>query len=232
MGVIVFGGSFNPIHIGHLRMAIETREILSRVVHVVDFVPTATPPHKNPGALLPFALRCRMLKAALSGLPDMRCNELESQRSGPSYTFDTLSAYRVSCSRDELYFLLGSQDYALLPEWRNGLELPRLANLLVVPRGPFSRVDFVSLTAQLWKGASSDSRALEILSGPPANSECLRLENGGKIYYLPLSWLDISASAIRQTWLAGRSIKYLVADATLDILDMERSLALAHWRGL
>ena len=90
-GRAILGGSFNPPHVGHLRLAVEAREALGDLVRGVDMVPCAQPPHKKTGHLLPFELRAAMLEAALAPLPWLRCNRLEALRDGPSYTWD----YRI-----------------------------------------------------------------------------------------------------------------------------------------
>ncbi|MDO5483370.1 MAG: nicotinate-nicotinamide nucleotide adenylyltransferase, partial [Desulfovibrionaceae bacterium] len=92
-GRLLFGGSFNPPHVGHLRLAIEAREALGQLVDGVDLLPCAHPAHKQGRGLLPFALRAAMLEAAVAPLPDIRCNRLEAARAGTSYTWDTLGLY-------------------------------------------------------------------------------------------------------------------------------------------
>ena len=123
-GRAILGGSFNPPHVGHLRLAIEAAEALSSLTDGVDLIPCAVPPHKAMTGMLPFDLRARMLEASIADLPFLRCNRLEGQRQGPSYTWDTLLAYREAAPDTELYFILGSPDFALLPTWHRGLELP------------------------------------------------------------------------------------------------------------
>lgn len=219
-GILVYGGTFNPVHIGHLRLAIEAKARLGKRISRVEFVPSANPPHKSSKGILPFALRVKLLNAVLKTLPDMYCNEIEAQRPGLSYTYDTLREYGDRARRDDLYFLLGSQDFALLPTWRRGLELPRLCNLVIAPRDGFLQDDFVSLATRLWPYSSLAH----------AETPIMQLHNCGKIYYLSIPQLEISASQIREIWLAGGNVDYLTPQPVLDILAAEKELVTACWQ--
>ena len=134
-GRALFGGSFNPPHVGHLRLAIEMAETLRPLAGSVELMPCATPPHKVVSGLLPFDLRAAMVEACLDGLPGLSCNRMEAGRPGLSYTWDTLQACREETRERPLFFILGNPDYALLPHWHRGLELPELCQLVAVPRG-------------------------------------------------------------------------------------------------
>lgn len=230
MGILIYGGSFNPPHIGHMRLAIECCERLGRLAQRVDFVPASIPPHKESRGILPFGLRVEMLRKALESLPDMRCNELESRRRGPSYSIDTLAIYKRDYPGEQLYFLLGSQDFALLPEWRRGLELPDYANLVIVPRGGFSTADFSEMTKALWKSAREDRAALAALPPKEGERACFRIDGGSLVYYFSIPYLPISASLIRSLWLQGRKVDYLTPDSVLEILEAHRKTALECWQ--
>lgn len=204
-GLLILGGSFNPPHVGHLRLAVEAREALGDLIRGVDLVPSAHPPHKKNQRLLPFELRAAMLEAAAKPLPWLRCNRLESLRDGPSYTWDTLRAYRDAEPRTDFYFLLGSPDFALLPTWHRGLELPALCNFVVVPRGEQTAEEFTDIARALWPEAEMRPPLLP-------DSACMALPGGGLAHFLPLPWLAVSASRIRELWLTGRSVDYLVPE--------------------
>lgn len=222
-GRAILGGSFNPPHVGHLRLAVEAGEALGPLVQGVDLVPCARPPHKKNDNLLPFELRAAMLEAALAPLPRLRCNRLEALRDGPSYTWDTLQAYRAAEPEAELYFLLGSPDFALLPTWRRGLELPRLCHFVVAPRGGLTPEEFTDMTRALWPAATPHP-------SPLPGGHCMALPGGGLAHFLPLPWLDVSASRIRELWLAGRNVNHLMPEAALNLLEKHRQDIAAYWR--
>ncbi len=134
----ILGGSFNPPHVGHLRLAVEVLERLG--LPRLEFMPCYRPPHKEDGALLPFALRARCLALALGiqggapRLPGLELNTMEQERPGPSYTIDTLAACRERDPGRQPCFILGAGDLLTLETWKQGLELPFQATLVVVPR--------------------------------------------------------------------------------------------------
>src|SRR5689334_7994911 len=116
MKIGILGGTFNPIHIAHLRIAEEVRERfdLERVV----FVPAATPPHKPLAEDLPFASRCRMLELAINGNPRFSVSDLEGKRRGKSYSIDTMHAFRADHPDDEFFFIVGSDSFLDIGSWR------------------------------------------------------------------------------------------------------------------
>ena len=222
-GRAILGGSFNPPHVGHLRLAIEAAEALTPLVSGVDLVPCAVPPHKTMTGMLPFDLRARMVEASITDLPFLRCNRLEGQRQGPSYTWDTLLAYREAEPQTELYFILGSPDFALLPTWHRGLELPGLCNFVVVPRDGQTARDVIATAQRLWP----EAREIPPLVG---DGPCMALPGGGLAHFLPLPWLDVSASRLRSLWLAGRRVDFLLPRAAFEILKQSEKTVQAHWR--
>ena len=221
-GMALLGGSFNPPHVGHLRLAIEARDALGDLVQCVDMVPCAVPPHKAQSGMLPFDLRASMVEACAASIPWLRCNRVEAQRQGPSYTWDTLRACREAAPRTELYFILGSPDFALLSTWHRGLELPSLCNFVVVPRKGHSANDFVAAAQALWPSARQRQPVLP-------GCVCVCLPGGGLAHFLDVPWLAVSASRVRQLWLAGRNVDFLVPDAALQILQNNSQTVRQHW---
>lgn len=221
-GRAILGGSFNPPHVGHLRLAIEAREALGDLVQGVDMVPCAVPPHKAQSGMLPFELRASMVAACAESLPWLRCNRVEALRQGPSYTWDTLCAYREAEPHTELYFILGSPDFALLSSWHRGLELPRLCHFVVVPRKGHTAGNFIAAAKALWPTASERQPVLP-------GCECMALPGGGLAHFLDVPWLAVSASRVRQLWLAGRNVDFLVPDAALQILRNNAQTVRQHW---
>ncbi|WP_291320357.1 nicotinate (nicotinamide) nucleotide adenylyltransferase [Desulfonatronospira sp.] len=198
----LLGGSFNPVHIGHLRLCLEVLEQAG--LDRVDLVPAYMPPHKDQAGILPFDLRLRMLQESIDGISGLEVNPLEQDRPGPSYTLDTLKAYVQEYPGYELNFILGDMDLFTLPQWHRGEEIARLSNLLVIGRqGGHSQVgDFVS---RFWKVEQESEK-------------CWELETGRRISFYSVPRLEISSSMIRSRWLAGKSIDWLVPAEAESIL--------------
>ena len=221
-GRLLLGGSFNPVHNGHLHLARCATRMLAGVVGGIDFIPCARPPHKDSGSFLDFDLRCALVESALKGFAGAVCNTVESKRPGPSYTFDTLRDLRALHPGREHFFLLGSEDFLQIPQWRQGLRLPELGSLAVAPRGAFSPDDFAKACVAMWPGACQE----EPLNGLPA----WRLPGGGRALYMPVKWLDISSTLARSVWLAGGSLRELVPAGALEILLENSGLVTRRWQ--
>lgn len=222
-GRLIFGGSFNPPHIGHLRLAIEVREALGKLIDRVDLMPCAHPPHKASTDMLPFELRASMLDAAIAGLPDICCNRLEGGRDKTSYTWDTLTELNNEKPGRTLFFLLGSPDFALLPTWHRGLDLPRICHLVIVPRGEYDVQAFSATASILWPGV----RQVDALI---PGGVSLLVPHCNLMHFLPVPWLDVSSSRIRELWQAGRETHYLMPDVVLDILQQQSETVAEYWR--
>lgn len=229
-GVLIYGGTFNPLHIGHLRLAVEAKEALGNIVSRVDFVPVKHQPLKNNSHILPFEWRMRMIQTAIGGLFDFVCCDVENSRPGPSYTYDTLINYPGTSCRDDRYFLMGSEDFCQLDKWHRGLELLNIANLVIAPRNGGTFEDLLAVTEKFWRLALKPPEITLMDLKIPAIT-LIRLHNGAKIYYLNIPYLDISSTAIRGAWLNGRNIAWLVPGGVLEFLDMNRQLVTRVWKG-
>lgn len=228
-GVIYYGGSFNPPHIGHMRLAIETMSVMRGFASTLYFLPSYHPPHKVNFGILPFNLRVRMLQAACSGIPSLKVSDAETQVSGLSYTFDTLIRLKKFHGKDPLYFLMGSQDFALLPEWKNGLKIINECDILVAPREEWSFDKFAGICAEFWPQAlKGDNNPYNLCSGERAQS--VIVPGCGAIYLLPIPFLEISSSRIRNLWKCHENLQYLVPGQVLDILRNEHNLVSKSWQ--
>ena len=128
----VFGGTFDPIHHGHLAIAEEAREALG--LASVRFVPAAASPFKTDRTVTPAEHRMAMVEAAIAGNPHFQVSRMELDRPAPSYTVDTLETL-ASCGPESLWLILSSEALAGLPRWREPYLVLDLARLAVVPRG-------------------------------------------------------------------------------------------------
>jgi nicotinate-nucleotide adenylyltransferase len=188
MRVGVFGGTFDPVHLGHLILAEQCRE-QGRLDQVL-FVPAARPPHKRDG-LTRFDQRVEMLELALAGNPAFRVETLERDREGPSYSADTLAELHRLHPGEEFFFLIGSDTLAELHTWHQPERIVEHATLLVMPR-PGSPV----------LGTEEVRQRLGPEAGP------VRLE----VVEAPL-WISISSTDLRRRSAEGRSLRYLVPRA-------------------
>lgn len=231
--LLLLGGSFNPPHAGHLRIAIETAEALRPALTL--FIPCAHPPHKSGNNLLPFALRTRMLTAAIEedmfptgteqGKPAFAVSEVENERQGPSFTVDTLGVLRERYPGMRPAFVMGSEDFAQLSSWRRWREIPELADLVVLPRSAGAADSFRNSTFAFWPEAR--------LLAPPAAAvrSAFVLPGGGRLLYLPQPLLDISSSLVRERVLDGRSLDFLVPPSIIRLLKEHEALVADLWRG-
>jgi nicotinate-nucleotide adenylyltransferase len=220
--VLLLGGSFNPVHIGHLRIALECREALQAAKTL--FIPASVPPHKPDARLLPFPLRVALLRACTDRLPasfGLEVCELENSRPGPSYTVDTLRELACRHPGTRPAFVMGGEDYAKLSTWKRWREFPRYADIVIAPRGDSGRVEFMSTTEAYWPGA--------VLVRNKYGRGLFQLPGGGAVYFLPQPLLEISSSMIRERFLAGRSLDFLVPRPALDLLYEQEAEVRGIW---
>ena len=208
--VAVLGGSFNPIHHGHLLLADEILESLG--VDRLLFVPAAVPPHKAPADLAPAADRFAMVQLAIADHPGFAVTDLELRRPGPSYTVDTLR--ELAAGGDELFFVIGSETFLDLLSWREPRQVAALARLVVIPRAG-SPFDPHSAAAQkvLREIGLADSGFAHVTPGerPPR-----------AVLIAHVTSLPISASDLRRRVRAGRSLDYRVPPAVIEYVRAHR----------
>lgn len=190
----VFGGSFNPIHTGHLLLADEVLEMLG--LDRVLFIPAAVPPHKAPATLAAASDRYAMVALAVASHARFEVSDIEIRRTGPSYTVDTLE--ELARGGDALYLVIGSETFLDLLSWRDPRRIAALARLVVVPRAG-SLFDAESAAAQ--------KVVREIgLEG------FARVERGSRpgrdVLIAHATSLPISASDLRARIREGRSLAY------------------------
>jgi len=201
LGVGIMGGTFNPVHYGHLRAAEEVAEslLLSQVI----FMPAAQPPHKSEVGLAAFAHRYRMLELAVAGNPLFALSDLERQRTGKSYSVETLTQLSTLYGKgEELYFLLGLDAFLELPTWKSYRELFTLCHFVVVARPGYSATSLDTMLQAQVSNKYSFDRQVDGFIHPSRNT----------VYYREVTVLDISSSTIRELLAKGRSVRYLVPE--------------------
>ena len=176
----VMGGTFDPVHLGHLAVAEEAREVLG--LERILFVPAGQPPHKPAVEISPVEHRVAMVELAIADNPAFELSRIEVDRAGPSYTVDTVEAL----ARDaDVTLILSAETFAELPTWHEPERLFEAGHLAVVPREGYPAPD------PAWLAATFPGRE-------------------DRVIYLDAPHLGVSSTAIRDKVAAGRSIRYLV----------------------
>jgi nicotinate-nucleotide adenylyltransferase len=197
----ILGGTFNPIHYGHLRTALDVQQALG--LEQIRLIPLRSPPHRPPPAAAP-GQRLTMVQAAIRGTPVFRVDERELNRSGKSYTLDTLRSLREELSTETaLCLLIGSDALRGFPDWHRSAEILDLAHLVVMQRPGEGRPNIHP------ERVTVDRRIL-----------CTR--PGGHIFYPQVTQLEISSTHIRNLLKAGLDPRFLLPDPVLSIIRRER----------
>lgn len=187
----IYGGTFDPVHYGHLILAECCREQLS--LDQVWFLPAATPPHKQADELTPGERRAEMIELAIGGQPAFSVCRYEIERGGVSYTVETLGHFRREHAAAELFFLMGADSLRDLPNWKNPVEICRLATPVVVDRTVAGATDSPSDTLDL--------------SGLESLLSKERLE-AIRAHRVLMPRIDISGTDLRRRVADGKSIRY------------------------
>ncbi|MCL6621711.1 MAG: nicotinate-nucleotide adenylyltransferase [Syntrophobacterales bacterium] len=197
----LFGGTFNPIHYGHLRAGEEVAEGLG--LDAVWFVPAALPPHKAPADLTPFEVRLAMTKLAVGRHARLRVSDIEGRRPGKSYSVETLRLLRRELGPEtELFFILGLDAILEIQTWKDYREIFTLSHFVVLDRPGFPRDE---MEVVLRREVHPDFREL-------ADGRGFEHPGGGRVLWWPTTLMDISATRIRALVRAGRSIRFLLPE--------------------
>jgi len=195
----IFGGTFDPVHLGHLSVAWEAAELLDAEVRLL---PASVPPHR-PAPIASAEQRVAMLRAALQGQSRLTLDIRELQRSGPSYTIDTLIELRAEQGERPLVLLIGADAFAGLPSWHRWRELFDVAHIGVLSRPGMDAV-LPNELQQMVAGRRVD------------DATALRHKAAGKLIELTVTPLEISATRIRELLAAGRDPRYLLPAGLFD----------------
>jgi nicotinate-nucleotide adenylyltransferase len=206
----VFGGTFDPIHLAHLRCAEEARELLD--LDSILLVPSADPPHKRARAVTAARHRLAMAREAAAGHPSFRVSTLEIDRAGLSFTIDTLRQLGQSHPQWKLTLLMGIDAFAEIDTWKDYEAIFEEVDVAVLSRPPCPRDKLRALTPVAVRRHFRYS----------AGRNSLIHRNGNRVSFLSVSALDISASDIRDRVRKGRSIRYLVLPAVERYIEREK----------
>lgn len=195
----IFGGTFDPVHNGHLRVALDARETLG--LDQVRLIPLAQAVHREQPET-PAARRLEMLQAALAGRDDLVADDRELRRQGPSYTIDTLVSLRADFPEAVLCLLLGADAFEGFADWHDPAGILAVANLAILQRPGHP--------------APHDPRVRDLLARHRATT--LDAGRSGRIVDCPVTQLAISASDIRRRVASGRSADFLTPPAVTELI--------------
>jgi nicotinate-nucleotide adenylyltransferase len=193
----ILGGTFDPIHVGHLVAAQAVRETLE--LDRILLIPSGTPPHKDEDSVSSASVRLRMVRAAVAGDPWFEVADLELRREGPSYTVDTLRALTEAHPATAYFLIMGSDQWRKFGEWRDPWAISSLATLVVMTRN----------------GEDPDSVDPGL---PPDSTGCTRIP----VRPVAVPRIDLSSSRIRRRTRAGESVRYMVPESVHRILEASR----------
>lgn len=207
----IFGGTFDPVHLGHLRPALELAEALA--LERLHIMPAGHPPHRR----VPRATteqRLAMLRRGVAGQPGFMLDEREIRRSGPSYMVETLAELRAEVGESTpLALLLGMDAFLGLASWHQWERIPELAHLVVSHRPGWSPHGLEDQGGPLAEFTAA-RRVME--------ATALHRAPAGHLFLQPVSQLDISSSRIRELLATGRSPRYLLPESVHDYIQDNR----------
>lgn len=212
----LLGGTFNPIHLGHLILAESFRERLS--LDQVLFVPAGIPPHKDTHGIAAPLHRYAMVSLAVAGHPAFAASDVELRRSGPSYSVDTVEMLAGEWPGSRLFFLMGSDTFLDLPSWRTPERLAPWSTLAVGtraesgfdPEGAAARAVLARIGGRGWARV------------PPTPVEAIA---AGEVVLIEALSLPVSAREVRRRLLARESVRYLVPLAVAEYIVQHRLYA-------
>lgn len=202
----ILGGTFDPIHIGHLRTALDVQQCLS--LEEIRFIPCGEPPHR----VAPVATaiqRLSMVRAAIATQEKFKLDDREIKRKGPSYMVDTLASLRQDFNDKSFCLLLGTDAFNGLEQWHRWQQIFEHANIVVMQRPAI-------------KGHNElNKRLMSLLKHRLVDADELKRKQNGGIAFVPVTQMDISATNIRQQWQQGKDIQFLLPDSVLTLIRQQ-----------
>jgi len=205
MKIGIFGGTFNPVHYGHLRAAEEVRERLD--LTKIVFIPSKDPPLKTQ-ELIDSEHRYKMTELAISGNNLFEISDIEYKRPGKSYTVHTIEELKNIYQDADLYFILGIDTFLEISNWWHPEKLVSLIDFIVISRPSFKFIDLLSSPYIL-----TSTNVLERLDKAEIELCPMNLKSKRELVAFRIPLIEISATEIRRLMLEGKSIKYLLPES-------------------
>ncbi len=199
MKIGILGGTFDPVHFGHLRTAEEIGEFFE--LEKVYLIPSNKPPHKKGRVISSFQDRLYMIKCAIEDSDRLDVLDIEGRRSGYSYTIDTLrelTSDNYFGKEVQIYFIIGSDAFMEIETWKEYKELFKYANFVIVKRSGYNNIDRLIRKINLFESQK--------------HKHMIRLSTGKSIYMVKVTHMDISSTQIRELVKKGKSISFLLPE--------------------
>lgn len=197
----ILGGTFDPVHFGHLRTGLDVVEALG--LEQLRLIPCALPPHRVEPVASPQERRL-MLELAIKNHPRLVVDDRELDREGPSYTVDTLLSLREDLPDNPLFVLMGTDAFCSLTSWSRWQQIAELAHIVVMQR-PEEPMQMIAELADWYQSRQAQ-----------AGDETLA---AGKVWSIPVTQMAISATAIRDALYEQRDVRYLLPDAVITLIE-------------
>ena len=205
----ILGGTFDPIHMGHLRTAEEIGEKLA--LKKVYLIPSASPPHKTRSPVSPFEHRVVMTRLGAAESPALETVDLESKRSGLSYSIETLRELHEALHAPEIFFILGTDAFLEIKTWKEHEQLFHYAHFVIIMRPGFKSRGLDVLCSELGaRPSDKDNRGLYLAP------------SGKKIMVMETTHMDISSTGVRRRVKENRSIRFLVPHSVIQYIEKQR----------
>jgi len=211
----LFGGTFDPIHYGHLRTAFELLQALK--LAQVRFLPTGNPPHREE-PLAASELRLEMVRAAVAGQAGFTVDDREIRRGGVSYSIDTLTELRREYPERSLCLLLGMDAFLGMPTWHRWSEIVQLCHVVVAHRPG-------------WRAPITGPLGEVMVDHGTGSVRDLHTSAAGRIYVRAVTQLEIASTDLRALIMSGQDLRYLVPDAVRDLIARSGCYAARNRQG-
>ena len=204
----IFGGTFDPVHFGHLRPALDVLQ--NAELDQIRFLPNKTPPHRDQ-PWLSSAIRKQLVELAIADIPQFVLDERELKREGPSYMVDTLAELKQQFVDDSLCLIMGMDAFAGFTQWHQWQSILELCNLIIITRPGIAMFD--------QGGADFGEHQAMLKARVVSDVKALKQRQHGQILLQSTTLLDISATQIRDLLSSGKSIQYLLPENVREFLQ-------------
>jgi len=216
MKIGILGGTFDPVHIAHMRLAEEAKYYFN--LDKILFLPSNIPPHKTNKKISNYLDRIKLLELAIKGRKDFELELHDINLETPSYTVDTLKFLKTKYSDNQLFFIIGMDLFKELNTWKNFLELFKLSNFIVARRPPFMNIDF-QLAESFMPPFTGENINNFVIN---EKKEVLEHISGNNIYFFKSTRLDISSTEIRKLISKGVPVNFLVPDRVVSYITEKK----------